>query len=356
MAADGGHADSGVAVAPEAPPELTPEHVKHGTIAELEKHPYRFDFFQAVSVLERLRPHATPVGEGVHPQHEAVRFSADPGLEFPASDVAAITAPAGDDEPWEMKVPFIALAGVQGPLPRALTERMLASKKTTGPMRAFLDIFHHRLASIFYRARKKRRVALDGRAPDQSVVAPMLKSIAGLGLDSLGNRLSMADRSLLRYASLLNMRPRSAAGLQALLSSYFGVRVRVEQFVGRWRTIEPEDRTRLDRRENSNVLGQSAVLGTQVWDQTGAIRLVVGPLSAQKYRDMLPTGTALQPFKDLVKLYCGPELDVEISLILALSEPARSELNAAPALGWTSWLGNAGRGRTPGATLRVNAK
>lgn len=349
MAADGGHADRGVAPSPGGA----------GLATKLEAEPYRFDFFQAVSLLERSRPHASPVGEGVHPEHEAVRFTADPGLEFPASDVSAVLPPTQDGDPYTMRVPFLALAGVQGPLPRVYTERMLGNKARNTPLRAFLDIFHHRLASIFYRARKKRRIPLEGRTPEESIAAPMLRSIAGLGTPGLANRMAVPDRAMLRYASVVALRPRSALGLQAMLTSYFGVRVRVDQFVGRWRALEPEDRTTIGAyRGTSNVLGSNAVLGTHVWDQSGAVKVVVGPLTARQYRDFLPTGSALQPFKDMVQLYCGPELDVEIDLVLHTREDARSKLErqGPPALGWTSWLPTPGRVRTPGARLFSGAR
>ena len=48
---------------------------------------YRFDFFQAVRLLELIFPDCTPVGEGPEPEKEAVRFSARVGFDFPAGEV-----------------------------------------------------------------------------------------------------------------------------------------------------------------------------------------------------------------------------------------------------------------------------
>jgi type VI secretion system protein ImpH len=130
------------------------------------------------------------------------------------------------------------------------------------------------------------------------------------------------------------------AGLRAVIRSYVGVPVRVQQFVGRWRDLEPEDTTRLGRRQQSNVLGENAVLGTRVWDQSGAIRVTLGPLTAAQYRDLLPNGTALAPLRDLVRLYVGPALDVSYQLVLRASETPSARLDGSPnaALGWTAWL------------------
>src|SRR4051812_27581640 len=106
MAADRGYADRSVA-------------------ARLAAAPYQFDFFQAVSLLERLRDDEVSVGEGMNPSQEVVSFSAEPSLAFPASEIGALEPPADPNGQWQMRVNFMTLGGVQGPLPRAYTERML---------------------------------------------------------------------------------------------------------------------------------------------------------------------------------------------------------------------------------------
>jgi type VI secretion system protein ImpH len=307
---------------------------------QLEAEPYRFDFYQAVSLLERMRPDATPVGEGVDATREAVRFSSVAGLDFPASDVASLDAPAGATSPWKMRVAFLGLSGVQGPLPRALTERMLGRRSRAGAIHEFLDIFHHRLVALMYRVRRKQRIGLDGLAPERSAAAPMLASVAGLNGDRLQKRLAIPDRALLRYAALLSQRPRSAIGLERMLSSYFGVHIRVRQFVGKWRSLEPDDLTRIGRSGQCQVLGENAVLGSRVWDQQGKMRLVVGPLDYARYRDFLPPGTALRRLRELTRLYLGPVMEFDTQLVLRAPEvpTARLERKGPPLLGWTSWL------------------
>ncbi|HEY4219388.1 MAG TPA: type VI secretion system baseplate subunit TssG [Gemmatimonadaceae bacterium] len=313
------------------------------SVAErLESEPYRFDFYQAVSLIERMRPGAMSVGSGVDATKEAVRFTSASGLAFPASDVAAIDAPESTNAPWHMRVAFLGLGGVQGPLPHAYVERLLSRKTRNIALREFLDIFHHRLVALMYRVRRKQRIGVDGRPPEGSTAAPMLAAIAGLGTKGMENRLAVPDRNVLRYAALLAQRPRSAVGLERLLSSYFAVPVRARQFVGRWHSIEPDDVTRIGRRGQANVLGDSAVLGDRVWDQTGRVALVVGPMDYDRFRDFLPTGTALEAFRDLASLYLGPEMEFSVQLVLRARQVPAASLNPAttPMLGWTTWLGS----------------
>jgi type VI secretion system protein ImpH len=337
-------------------------HPDRSVAERLAAEPYRFDFFQAVSLLERMRPDATSVGDGVDPSREAVHFEAVPSLAFPASEISVVTPPGEPGEPTTMRVEFLSLAGVQGPMPRPFTERLLAVRRRGAAARAFLDIFHHRLTSIFYRARRKRRVGLDGHGPQQSVLAPMLRALAGLGTEAVPG-LGVADGATLRYAALLGQRPRSAAGMERMLSTYFRVPVRVRQFVGCWRALEPEDATRLG--DGKSALGRGAVLGDRVWDQTGRIRLVIGPLSHAQYLDFLPSGTAMPALRALAKLYLSPEIEVECRLVLRASDTPDAWLPPSdtpdgpvePRLGWTAWLPTRGpRRANPQVTVRAGSE
>lgn len=51
---------------------------------------YRFDFFQAVRLLETMSSDGVPVGEGSDPEREPVLFTSQADLAFPATDIAEI--------------------------------------------------------------------------------------------------------------------------------------------------------------------------------------------------------------------------------------------------------------------------
>src|SRR5262249_33498680 len=159
-------------------------------------------------LLEDLFPGATSPAEGGDPRREVVRFRSQVRLDYPASDVEEVRAPAGG-EPAEMTVNVLGLAGVLGPLPPPVAELVLErSFRGDTALREFLDIFNPRLVSLLYRARKKYRPALDPRSPDRGRVARVLYSLVGLGTPHLSGRLGLADRSLLPYAGFLVDRPR----------------------------------------------------------------------------------------------------------------------------------------------------
>src|SRR5262249_26350533 len=86
---------------------------------------YRFDFFQAVKLLEMINSGRVPIGEGSEPNKEAVRISSAIDLEFPASDVVEVARGRQNDDPAEVTVNFLSLAGALGPLPKPFTELVL---------------------------------------------------------------------------------------------------------------------------------------------------------------------------------------------------------------------------------------
>ncbi len=310
---------------------------------------HRFDFYQAVRMLELIYPDRRPVGEAAAPEREVVRFTSDVSLSFPASDVVEILPPA-DGEPARMRVNFLGLAGGLGPLPLAYTELVMERvwEKDTA-MRDFLDLFNHRLVSLMHRARKLHRIGLDSGPPDESHFAPFLYSFIGLQTDGLKNRMAVRDRSLLFYAGLLAERPRSMAGLQALLADYFGVGIRGHQLLGRWLALEPDQRTAIGLGGRNQILGVDAAIGGRVWDQQGKFELRIGPIPYPRLPEFLPGGDALAPLCALTRFYAGDELEfdliieVEPASIPALQIRSRGE----GGLGWTSWMGGGGRSSAP---------
>ncbi|NTW02053.1 MAG: type VI secretion system baseplate subunit TssG, partial [Oscillochloris sp.] len=207
-----------------------------------------FDFYQAVRLLEWLYADQDRLGETAQPERESVRFHSAVGFDFPPSDIATIQR--GRDghqespEAWQdihngqatMLINFLGLAGIHGPLPPPVTKLIMErSRAGDEVLRDFLDIFNHRLAALMYRVRKIHRRGMANVAPGapDDRFGQYLYALIGLGSPSLQGRLPIPDRALLRYAGLLATQPRSALGLELLLSDYFQLPVKVEQFQGR---------------------------------------------------------------------------------------------------------------------------
>jgi type VI secretion system protein ImpH len=312
---------------------------------------WRFEFYQAVRLLERIAgearspggPPVDPVGEGAEPEREAVRFSSRVGFDFPATEVDSVEPPAAPGEPARMRVNVLGLAGVLGPLPHPFTEQVIDRVwKQDTALRDFLDIFNHRLVSLLYRARKRHRPGLSWQPPDAEPTSRAAFAFLGLGTEGLRDRMRGADRALLPYTGLLSQRPRSAVGLEILLKDYFAVPVRADQFHGQWLELPPEEQTALGlHRGRNQVLGglhDGAVLGTKVWDQNVRFELRLGPMGLRRFLDFLPIGRGYWALTELTRFYVGDELAFDVRLTLRHGEVPPCRLGAGPRLGWTSWL------------------
>ena len=300
---------------------------------------YRFDFYRAVTLLERLAPARESVGAGPDPSDEAVRFTSATSLAFPASDVAEISR--RQDQQARMKVNFLGLAGGFGPMPTPYTEVLLERLWRRDPaLRDFLDIFNHRLVSLMYRVRKYHRVGLDFTAPPETPVARYLFAFIGLGAPGVRERQSTPDRVWLSYAGLVAQRPRTMAGLAQLLTDYLRVMVQVRPFRGKWYSLAADQLTTIGASGQNQRLGSGVVLGRRVWEQQGAFELQVGPLTWAYFQEFLPIAQAYRSLCELTRFYAGQELDFQIRLTLQAAEVPESRLSVehGPRLGWTSWL------------------
>lgn len=339
-------------------------------IDRLLEEAYRFDFFQAVRVLERWAARAAdparaapcqPVGADHAPRQEAVRFRAQVGLTFPPGSVAQIeraspgpSAEEPDSRPLEMLVTFLGLIGPHGALPEHYTSLVIERARSKDyALRDFLDVFHHRTLSLFYRAWEKYRFPIGyekSRTPgrDEDLFTRSLYCLVGLGTDGLRRRSRYDDEALLYYAGLFAQRPPSAVSLELILADFFAVPAAVRQFQGQWLVLSQEDRSLLPTSRNlrgqNNQLGGNAVIGERVWDVQSKFRVRLGPLDYAQFRRFVPSGQALPTLGQLVRSYAGPQWDFEVQPVLRAAQVPWCRLGGdgqdPSRLGWNTWVRN----------------
>jgi type VI secretion system protein ImpH len=328
--------------------------------------PQAFGFFQAVRLLERLlrgrraageRRPDRPVGRDFPPEEEAVRFRALLSLTFPAGEVAGLTLPearpAEGLPPAEMTVAFLSLAGPCGVLPQHYTSLLLRRLRLRDTaLRDFLDLFNHRLVSLFYRAWEKYRLAfaherhrLDARRGEEDLPTRALYSLVGLGTAGLRRRQQIPDQAFLYYAGLFSHRPRSAVSLEALLEDYLEMPVRVLQLQGQWLSLETEERSSMPGpacpQGRNNGLAVNLVVGDRVWEVQSKFRIRVGPLTWKQFRRLIPSADGLLPLCQLARSYAGPEFDFDVQAVLLPREVPWCRLatdGEGAYLGWNTWV------------------
>ena len=303
--------------------------------------PWEFDLFQAMRLVEAAYPERARIGEAQRPIDEPVRFAQEASLAFAPSAVAAFEAAAPGAAAPRLVQRVFGLFGPNGALPIHLTDWARDRVRNAGDSAfvRFLDVFHHRMLSLFYRAWAQAQAAVSMDRPRQDFFGQRLAALCGLGSPSLRGRDGVPDTVKLAHAGVFGRQVRNAECLQIVLANYFGVPVRIEEFVGHWLPIAPEQRSRLGGRGGFSCLGEDAVLGERTWHAQSRFRVLIGPLSFRDYERFLPRGRSSRALHDLIRLYVGMEHSWEVKLVLKRQEVPLAWVGNSVWVGWSSWLG-----------------
>ncbi|WP_116136617.1 type VI secretion system baseplate subunit TssG [Trinickia diaoshuihuensis] len=331
-----------------------------GVVERLLDEPYRFEFFQAVRVLETWfsKREASVSAERAR---AGVGFRNSLALTFPPSEIEQAVpfdeagAPlAGPDavraalaqsklERIELTPSFFGLLGGQGALPLHYTEQLIARAQVQRDhaAREFFDVFSSRAAALFYAAWKKYRLPFHYELDRDERYLPLLLALAGAPDAATRAQLqqgrgALIDEAIAGYALPARHRPMSAAYLARTLTDYFRVPVRVEQFAGKWYGVPPARLTVLGR-ENA-TLGATALAGERVWQRDMRVRIVVGPLRKRDYEAFLPGEARAIALERMLVLLAGITLEYEVSLVLAREEVGMSRLGEGARLGYDAFL------------------
>lgn len=288
-------------------------------------------FHELVRVLEALpqMQDAVAVGHQGPARREGVRFAPALDFSFGASEVDAITC---DEETGQFTVVsrFFGLYGTPSPLPANYTEQLLYDDPD-GRLRAFFDLFNHRLISLRHRAWCKYRhsVQFDGRGTDK--MSHRMRILAHL--DQLGEPIQ-----LLAFAGLLQQQPLSEASFEQVLNAALDVPITVKSCHVRWIQVPSQQRNRLGTA--TSTLGGLCALGGQMKSRATTFQVHVGPLSHKDFKSFLPNGRRRKALCDLIDRLNADQLDCEIAVEI---EPDAIEPTwlgeASQSLGSNTWLG-----------------
>ena len=306
----------------------TKRHQPAGLIQQLLDQPHRFEFFQAVLLLERLLAE-----RGLDPGTaltDFLRFRNSTSERFPASEIEALHL-RGDTGARKRATEqeliaaldqgrlgciaitptFIGFLGNHGVLPNHYGERINSHQlveKHDGAAE-FLDIFSHRMVALFYQAWRKHRPELPG-ARDR--LKSLLLSLGG------GQTQPVPDRVAAHYAAAFAHRPVSAAMVENVLNDYFRVPIRVVPHAGRWHALEPHLQSALGTR--NCLLSAGAVLGASMWRRDLVVVIRLGPLDKRRYDDFLKDSAGAAALKNMLAMFETPTLRYEVQLVLRAAD------------------------------------
>lgn len=264
--------------------------------------------------LERILSPPHPIGTATDPRDERLRFHHSSALGFAGAEVAAIDL--RDAPPLAtLTTSLLGLCGVDTPLPHYLADEADRDDDQGAAVRGLLDVVHHRLFSLLLRGLReldvpaclrpaaddpwsRRLLALFDQSPEPALPAPLLL------------RLFPAFATGTRSPSML------AAALRIAVAELLGdATIHIEPWTGGWSPIDPDQWTHLGH--DTAILGETAVLGTEVLDPAGAVQIVIGPLGGEQARAFAPGGPAHATIAALFARFaptpsrCDLALDIE---------------------------------------------
>lgn len=307
-------------------------------LSRLQADVHRFGFYAALRQIEAAFPEKKRLGRSKHPAEDPVLLGQEPSMAFAASMLASFD-PGGDGPP-RLQQYAIGLLGPNGPLPLHLTEyaRSRARNQDDPTFAAFLDVFHHRMLSLFYRAWANAQPAVSFDRPYEDRFAAYVAALAGLAEPTLHHRDAMPDLAKRHYVGNLMLQTKPAGALRALVQDFLRVPTRIDEFVGQWLELPERSHWRLGETPETGSLGRTTTVGGRIWECQRKFRIELGPLDIDDYKRMLPEGRSLDRLSDIVRNFCGHEWMWDLRLVLKREDVPPLVLGGKGRLGWTTWL------------------
>jgi type VI secretion system protein ImpH len=295
----------------------------------------RYSFFQAMRDLEIANSDFPRIGHALSPTRETVRVKQSSELGFAPHTISRIDF--NESGVAELEQRFIGLLGPGGPFPLHLSELVRNRTRHAGDeaLQSFLDLFHHRIATLFYRAWSSSRAIVQNDRPDDDRWQSYLASLVGIGFRSSWNRDAWSDADKTFFSGHLAGLRRNREGLESIVQSVLNVKTQVQPFALRWLPLPLKERTSLKR---NNQLGRSCVLGERIPDRQGNIDIKIGPLEQRKFCSFLPGSESRKILRDVVRGHSGVALDARVTVSVVRNQGDAVSLGKAGLLGRTAWI------------------
>nr|WP_051320548.1 type VI secretion system baseplate subunit TssG [Cupriavidus sp. amp6] len=292
----------------------------------------RMNVFRLCELIELAAPERAPLGTTDSPADEPVRFRSSGQLGFPGREIDGVERDADQPGlPPVLRTTFLGLYGVDARMPSYFVDEIAQRRDGAEPLAAFLDLFHHRITTQFYRVGRKYRYPVGFRNSGEDKVSRYLLSLLGLGIGQSPVERSVPVRKLLSMLGLASQRTRTAEGLTGVLQHAVpDATITATEFHPVW--------VRLDTRERQ-PLGENCVLGRGFHDRTNTVRVVITPSRRESVLGLMPGQRIHQEVMGLLRFYLGyvAHAHLEMHVRRSLMPPPALNSNEV-SLGLTSQL------------------
>lgn len=300
-----------------------------------EDRPWQAGFISLMRAISAKNPEMSLPGTAARPSQEMFRLGQAASMAFSPREISHMDM---QDGRLQLRLFGLGSWGPQGALPLHLSELAWSrSAQRDATLTDFVDIFHHRALSLFYRA---WFVAQDTASLDRSSderFSFYIASLIGMDPQDLSTKCLPAHARLASSAHLIR-EARNPDGLLGAIRYYFQVDAQMEEYVTQWISLDAQDCSILGERDAALQLGDGAILGDTVRDRQHKFKLILGPLTLEQYMRFNPWGSDLPVLKEWVRNFIGFEYAWDAQLVLAAHEVPQASLSGNHQLGYAVWL------------------
>jgi len=288
-----------------------------------------YDFYQAYRLLNLLNA----VENSIHDIHVRPNLS----LAFPETDIDNIRQLA--DQSYQITANFMGLYGVSSPLPTFYTEDLLDEyRHDFHAQRDLFDLINRTIYPLLIKAWLKSKPLISFYETNQKSLLSIIFSFIGIKKPEIySQQPGMAE--LIRFAGLFSTYPKSALGLQTILSGVFSnAKVNVIQCALKIVPIPVSQRCEIGL--NCSTLGTDGHLGSQIRDRSNNIIIELSEISESLFRMCMPGNVEYRRLVFLVRYYLVDPLNVTLKLVLSKGAAKGTVLGIEfwGQLGLDSWL------------------
>jgi type VI secretion system protein ImpH len=295
---------------------------------------YQQGFEPLLRYIDANAPLTKRLGYSVSPKQDAVRLGQTPLLHFHSSAFTGVSYDKVNGN-YKLKNSYWGLLGINGPLPSHITEyaieRQYRIKDNT--LTEFLDIFHHRFLSLFYRAWADAQPTVSHDRADSDIFSQRISVFSG-SVAAVKRDFDAEHNRYQNLAGLYSQKNRGATSLAQILTQYLEHPVEINEFSGDWYSLQESEKTALG--SANATLGIDSILGARTFQRSFNFSIVIGPLSYQDYIDLLGNKQRFSTLKELTIKTVGAEYRFSIKLVLKAYQTQPSHLGKAR-LGINSW-------------------
>ena len=296
--------------------------------------PYQFSYLQVHKIFSVLQK--------TYPQF-SFSYAQSLRMDWSPSEISKISLYDHDRRPLDIdtflrdpnqghgivEVQWMALVGLQGPLPLIDHERVLRQVQDKKfALKEFLDIFHHRFLSLYAEIEKKSYSTLNIEPPSRNLWTRFCQQI--MGYDK--RPIAATSLNISAYAELFWQKHPNAWGLKTVLNQGLGWKVLRLKTQGQWHPLPRSSRSQISHA----TLGGDQALGKRCWVDFTRLILTVCPHN--DFTHWLPHDPNWARAQALIQSYGPQGFSYDIHLQINRQITCVLTQNLSIRLGWTSQL------------------